>query len=279
MDERPRPSRRWPRVPQAPEPPAPPTEETPAPPPPPTGLRNRLYHVPVIGAIVYLIAPPRTRRSVVRRVVSSASGIVAIIGLGMVAYPWAGAHYPGFIRWPVERGIEWSNVISDLQTNKLQAKLKTQFDATTLASAPKEGDPLTRIQIPSLGVDTIVVEGTSTSALKAGAGHYPGTPLPGQKGNVSIAGHRTTYGRPFNAVDRLVPGDKILLTTPVGVFTYEVSVKPWITTATDWSIVGKSADPLLTLTSCHPKGSDRQRIVVRAKLIKSERAGQTGKAA
>ena len=59
------------------------------------------------------------------------------------------------------------------------------------------------MKIPVLGVDVVVVEGTTASALRAGAGHYPETPLPCELGNVGIAGHRTTYGKLFNQIDRL----------------------------------------------------------------------------
>ena len=231
--------------------------------------RRRLYRVPVLGTIAYVIWPPRTSHSVVRRTISSTLAIVAILGIGMAAYPWAGEKYPFFYKVPVEKLIEWSNVLSDLQTNRIQDKLAKQFAGLDKMSL-KEGGPLTRFEIPKFGVDTIVVQGTSASALRAGAGHYPTTVLPGQKGNMGIAGHRTTYGRPFNRIDQLVVGDKIFLTTPVARYTYVVSKPPWITTPYDWSIVGKSKDPLLTLTTCHPIGSARERLVVRAKLVKTQ---------
>jgi sortase A len=201
--------------------------------------------------------------------VSSTLAIVALLGIGMAAYPWAGDKYPGFYRIPVEKLIEWSNFLSDMQTNRLQDELAQDF-AGLKALGLKEGDPLTRFEIPKLDVDTIVVQGTSPSALRAGAGHYPSTALPGENGNVGIAGHRTTYGRPFNRVEQLEIGDKIILTTPIGRYTYEVSKDPWITHPFDWEILGKSTRPILTLTTCHPKGSARQRMVIRAKLVKSE---------
>jgi LPXTG-site transpeptidase (sortase) family protein len=231
--------------------------------------RRRMYRVPIFGAIFYVIWPPRTSHSVARRIISASLAIVAILGIGMAAYPWAGEKYPFFYKIPVEKLIEWSNFLSDMQTNRLQDELADRFEDLEVLGT-KEGDPLTRFQVPKLGVDTIVVQGTSPSALRAGAGHYPKTPLPGQKGNVGIAGHRTTYGRPFNRIDQLVVGDKIILTTPIARYTYEVSKPPWTTHPFDWTIVGKSKDPLLTLTTCHPKGSANERLVVRAKLVKSE---------
>lgn len=231
--------------------------------------RQRMYKLPVLGVIAYIVWPPRRSASNVRRTFSAALAIVAILGIGMAAYPWAGTKYPGFYRVPVEKLIEWSNFLSDLRTNKLQNQLAKEF-AGMHGVVLREGEPLTRIEIPKIGVDTIVVQGTSPSALRAGAGHYPNTPLPGQKGNVAIAGHRTTYGRPFNKIDLLRTGDKIILTTPVGRYTYAVSRPPWVTDPWDWSVVDKSKDHLLTLTACHPKGSAKQRLVVRAKLLKSE---------
>jgi LPXTG-site transpeptidase (sortase) family protein len=243
------------------------SSETPSKPLP--AWRQRMYRTPVLGPIAYVIWPPRRSASVVRRVISSTLAIIAILGIGMAAYPWVGDKYPFFYKVPVEKLIEWSNFLSDMETNRLQDELAKEFAALD-GIARKEGDPLTRFRVPKLGVDTIVVEGTSPSALRAGAGHYPKTVLPGQKGNVGIAGHRTTYGRPFNRIEQLVVGDKIILETPVARYTYEVSKPPWITHPFDWTIVAKSKDPLLTLTTCHPKGSAKQRLVVRAKLIKSE---------
>jgi len=231
--------------------------------------RQRLYRIPVLGTVAYVVWPPRRKASYVRRSFSAALAIVAILGIGMAAYPWAGASYPGFYRIPVEKLIDWSNFLSDLQHNRIQGLLAKEF-AGLHGLALKEGDPLTRIEIPAIGVDTIVVQGTSPSALRAGAGHYPNTPLPGQRGNVAIAGHRTTYGRPFNRIDELKPGDSIILTTPVGRYTYIISRPPWITSPFDWSVVANTKDPELTLTACHPKGSANQRIIIRAKLTKSE---------
>ena len=234
------------------------------------GVRSRMYRVPVVGTIAYVLWPPRRSGGVWRRAISGVLAVVAVLGIGMAAYPWAGESYPGFYRIPVERLIEWSNFLSDLQTNRLQDQLAKEF--ANFSGSVKEGDPLTRFEIPKLGVDTIVVQGTSPSALKAGAGHYPSTPLPGANGNVAIAGHRTTYGRPFNRIDQLKVGDTILLSTPDGKkYTYRVSRPPFVTSPYDWTIIAKSKKPLLTLTTCHPKGSARERLVVRAELVKRER--------
>src|SRR5207248_3367813 len=109
-----------------------------------------------------------------------------------------------------------------------------------------------------------VVEGTSASALKAGAGHYPQTPLPCDAGNVAIAGHRTTYGKPFANLDRLAPGDTVVLETPIGSCTYEVEKAPFAVSPNDFTVIANDpARRTLTLTTCHPKGSASQRLIVK----------------
>jgi sortase A len=133
----------------------------------------------------------------------------------------------------------------------------------------KEGDPLARIEIPKIGVDKIVVAGVALSDLRKGPGLYPFSALPGQIGNAAIAGHRTTYGAPFFRVDELTAGDEIIVTTVQGKFRYLVTeikiVKP-----TDFSVLDQTKDATLTLTSCNPRYSSRQRIVVKAKLDVSQ---------
>jgi sortase A len=195
--------------------------------------------------------------------------VIAVFGIGMAAYPVAGEHYPPGYRQAIEQLIAWSNFLADLQANRIQGKLATEFATMKDPRFAREGDPLTRLEIPKLGVDVIVVQGTSLEALRAGAGHYPNTPLPGETGNVAIAGHRTTYGRPFNRIDELRPGDEIILTTPDGRYVYKVSRMPWVTDPYDWTVIAPSTGHLLTLTSCHPKGSASHRIIVRAQLASS----------
>ena len=130
---------------------------------------------------------------------------------------------------------------------------------------PDDGEAIARLVIPEIGVDKIVVEGVSRGDLRKAPGHYPGTPMPGQPGNAAIAGHRTTYGAPFHRVDELVAGDEILVTTLQGSFRYEVTGTE-IVSPEDVHVVEDQGDDRLTLTSCHPKYSARQRIVVTAAL-------------
>ncbi len=131
---------------------------------------------------------------------------------------------------------------------------------------PTDGDAVARLQIPAIGVDKIVVEGVEISDLKRGPGHYPDSPLPGQPGNAAIAGHRTTYGAPFNRIDELKEGDEILVTTLQGSFRYEVRTQ-LIVSPDQVEVLDDFGDDRLTLTACHPKYSARQRIVVVAALV------------
>ena len=142
----------------------------------------------------------------------------------------------------------------------------TTTTTTTTTTPPDDGDAVARIVIPAIGVDKIVVEGVSREDLRKGPGHYPGTPMPGQSGNAVIAGHRTTYGAPFHRVDELRSGDEMLLTTVQGSFTYRVTGTD-VVSPTDVEVVHDQGDDRLTLTSCHPKYSARQRIVVSARLV------------
>ena len=192
---------------------------------------------------------------VMRRTLTGLAICLALGGIGLVAYPFA----------------------TDMWAARVQGNLIEEFNSPQAAAHYRSGniatgDPITRIEIPSIDVDTIVVEGTSLSALRAGAGHYPETPLPGMAGNVAIAGHRTTYGRPFNQIDDLKAGDKVILTTPIGRHVYEVMGPAFVVVPTDFDSVVNDypqKGSFLTLTSCHPEGSATHRIVVRAKLISS----------
>ena len=162
-------------------------------------------------------------------------------------------------------------VYTNVYQSRVQDRLDRELASPETHEAYQErrvatGDSLTRIRIPAIDVDVVVVEGTSASALRAGAGHYPQTPLPCERGNVAVAGHRTTYGRPFSNLDRLRPGDEIRFETPIGTCIYEVNRPPFVIAPTDFSVLDETADATVTLTTCHPKGSARQRLIVKGTL-------------
>ncbi|MBN2114073.1 MAG: class E sortase [Acidimicrobiia bacterium] len=131
---------------------------------------------------------------------------------------------------------------------------------------PPEGGPVGRIVIPAAGVDWTVVEGVSAADLRRGAGHMPATALPGQPGNAVISGHRTTYGAPFHHLDRVAPGDLITVTTVTGTHAYQV-VHVMVVRPSEVWVTEQWQGSWLTLTTCHPRFSARQRLVVVARLI------------
>ncbi len=131
--------------------------------------------------------------------------------------------------------------------------------------SPPGGTPLGTIAIPAIGVDQVFLQGTGEAQLQLGPGHYPSTPLPGQRGDAAIAGHRTTWGHPFNRLDQLRLGQAIIVTTPQGRFTFRVQ---WIAVVapTDLAIITHTTGASLTLTTCNPKYSAATRLVVHAAL-------------
>ena len=128
------------------------------------------------------------------------------------------------------------------------------------------GGAMGKIEIPDIDMSGVIVAGVRTEDLQKGVGHYPDTPLPGQQGNAAIAGHRTTYGAPFYRVDELEVGDEIKITTLQGTFVYRVTGQS-IVAPSDYSVVANQPGKvMLTLTSCHPRYSAKQRIIVTAEL-------------
>jgi sortase A len=129
---------------------------------------------------------------------------------------------------------------------------------------PLKGDAIGKITIPRIKLSKYVVEGTDTASLRKGPGHYPSTPLPGQRGTVAIAGHRTTYGAPFRHVDSLRRHDRIVVDMPYGRFIYRVQ-RLKIVDDQDLSVLRKKSYNRLVLSACHPLYSAAQRIIVFAR--------------
>jgi sortase A len=140
------------------------------------------------------------------------------------------------------------------------------YASRTLNRRTDDGQPLGRIRMPSIGVSSVVVAGTDTSSLRRGPGHYPGTPLPGARGTVAIAGHRTTYGAPFRRLDKLSPGDRVEVSMPYGRFVYRVEQRRIVPPTAVW-VTKRVGYDRLVLSACHPLYSAAKRIVVFARLV------------
>ncbi len=156
----------------------------------------------------------------------------------------------------------------------------TTVPATTTPAAPPrpdfaDGDPVARLEIPRMGLDEIVVSGVGVDDLKKGPGHYSQTPLPGEHGNAAIAGHRTTYGAPFLDIDDLKPGDDVVATTYAGRFVYKVTGTTIVSPA-EISVLDDTPDDRITLTSCDPKYSATNRIIVTAAFDQADSSPLVG---
>jgi LPXTG-site transpeptidase (sortase) family protein len=211
----------------------------------------------VLATAGFLLDTTRRRRSG-RAVLWSLVLALSLTGVYMLAYP----------------------IISDFWAHRIQNGLEKQFDNLQTGPGytikPAVGSALTRMQIPKIGVNKIVVEGTSGNALRAGLGHYVESALPGaSSGNIAIAGHRTGFGEPFRHLEKMRQGDKVILITPFGKYTYAVigpfdgHSNPWITAPNDWSVIQPTPDAELTLTTCDPPHTSLRRLIVRARLVAS----------
>lgn len=163
----------------------------------------------------------------------------------------------------------WQEPISALVAQRNQAELQDALadpPRRVVERKPLPGDAIAEIEIPSIGVSEYVVEGTGTDDLRKGPGHYPATPLPGDRGTAAIAGHRTTYGAPFRDIDKLERGDRIVLDMPSGRYVYAVE-KTQIVDDQDLSVLDAVGYRRLLLSACHPLYSAEQRVVVFARQV------------
>lgn len=139
-------------------------------------------------------------------------------------------------------------------------------DVAAFFSGLSVGDPVARMEIPAIDFEYVVVEGVDSESLRLGPGRFPQGSFFGWGGNVSVAGHRSTYDAPFNRVDELVAGDEIFVSTFQGVFTYLV-VGYDIVVPEAVEVLDDKGDDRLTLVGCHPRWGSTYRIVVVAALV------------
>jgi sortase A len=173
----------------------------------------------------------------------------------------------------------WQEPVSAFMAERSQSTLEQALvdpPPRVLKKKPLPGDAIGRIEIPGIRVKDYVVEGTDTANLRKGPGHYPDTPLPGERGTAAIAGHRTTYGAPFRDLDKLKRGQVIRLDMPYGRYVYRVE-RTKIVDDSDFSVLRKARYDRLVLSACHPLYSAAQRIIAFARLVRREppRVSQT----
>jgi sortase A len=172
--------------------------------------------------------------------------------------------------------VAWLLWGTGIYTARQQAGLREDL-TTRIATAERNphpaeptilpGQAYAILQVPSIDIDVVVVEGTDVVDLKEGPGHYVRTDDPwDDRGRVAIAGHRTTYGAPFWDLDKVRPGDDLRLITELGTFAYRVTdTREVLPSAT--GVLRSSRDPSLVLTTCAPKFSAARRLIVFADRV------------
>jgi sortase A len=209
--------------------------------------------------------PTRERRRRQGRILQLVGGLFLIAALAIAAWQ------------------AWELWGTGLATEREQAELRPAIEAKVGSKRPSAAPPAEEIVkvpgnavaillIPRMDLDMVVVEGTDTESLKKGPGHYSSTAYPWEdSGRVGIAGHRTTYGAPFWSLDELRPGDRITLETEYGIFDYVVTrtviTDPSGTLPSGQSVLAQTDRPTLVLTTCNPRFSAAQRLVVFADRV------------
>lgn len=187
-----------------------------------------------------------------------------------------------FVGWQ----LWWTDVTANRTQDATVSTLTRDFAAAPTPSSPSSEQPASVpfgkafaiVRIPRLGADYArpLLEGTSRGVLEDGIGHYDGTAGPGAVGNFAVAGHRTTYGRPFHDIDKLRTGDVVVVETKTAYSVYAVK-RHDIVAPTDVQVIApvpdhpgaKPTERWMTMTACHPKYSAAQRYVVFAQLVKT----------
>jgi sortase A len=205
------------------------------------------------------------RRRTQGRVLQVVGGLFLLVALALAAYQ------------------AWELWGTGLTTKRIQAELRPGFEARVDTKEPSSAPPaetfvkvpghaVAILVIPRMDLDMVVVEGTDTESLKKGPGHYSSTAYPWEDhGRVGIAGHRTTYLAPFWSLDELRPGDRITLKTEYGIYNYSVTrsviTDPSGTLPSGESVLAPTREPTLVLTTCNPRFSASQRLVVFADRV------------
>jgi sortase A len=217
--------------------------------------------------------------------------ILLIAGGLILAYPlWSAAYaqiqqtrLDADYRETTARFAEISQTASPAPSGAVESEVIRRL-ATAFEQSLERGDAIGRLKIPRITLDRLVQQGVSGPAaldsdgdralLRKGPVHYAVTPLPGAGEPFAVAGHRTTYGAPFAHLDRLRPGDAIMVETPYARFRYEV-VKKTVVKPTDVGVLLDRGYGLV-LTTCTPPYSASHRLVVWASLESATARVPTG---
>ena len=208
---------------------------------------------------------PRVRKAVRDGRRRRRGRVLRVIGLLLIL---AALAVGGYVWWTL-----WG---TGFATRAAQDDLRPAFEQRIASRPAAEAPPRTVnvpgsavaiLRIPRIELNYVVVEGTDTESLKKGPGHYSWTSYPWEDtGRVAIAGHRTTYGAPFWSLDELKPGDRITLATEYGIFNYRVT-ESRIILPSQAAILNQTKNPTLVLTTCNPRFSAAERLVIFAQRV------------
>lgn len=209
-----------------------------------------------------------------RRIIRYSGIALIVIGVFILIWPL----YTNFIMVRRERAVlsAWDEDIMLTQgtTTGEESKGGNQDNPEPILEIkvidPEKKLPF-KLSIPSIDLEWLVREGTDYATLKQGPGHYTGSALPGEKGTCVVAGHRTTYGAPFNRLDELKKGDEIILETAGNEkFTYIVTDQEAVI-PTDLSVLKNTDYPSLVLSTCTPKFYSTRRLIIYARMFENEK--------
>ena len=251
----------------------------------------RVIHLPATAALPeqtgrQASSPPLSSRPlrglaialIVAGVLLLLDGVAALVWQEPISYLYATlrqAHLSGALKREEHAGPT-STERAALARLRAQSE-RIAYLAKSLQSHAGDGSPVGRIRIPSVGASFVIVNGTSTSALRSGPGIFPETTFPGVAGTTAIAGHRTTYLAPFRHIDELRSGDRILLDMPYADFTYTVTGHRVVPPSDVRDAVTNTGYARLVLSACTPLFSASKRLLVFARLSRTVavRAGRT----
>jgi len=172
--------------------------------------------------------------------------------------------------------LAWELWGTGFTTQRLQADMRPNFEKKLGTRVPTDptadavrvpGSAVAILKIPRIHLDMVVVEGTDTESLKKGPGHYTETAYPWQDhGRVAIAGHRTTYLHPFYDLNEMKEGDPVIMETVYGTFRYVVT-RVFVITPDNSSVLDQTKNPTLVLTTCNPRYSAAERLIVIASRL------------
>lgn len=206
--------------------------------------------------------------------------LIILVGLGLLAwsatvYFWKDPFTTAYTAWEqrrlgdvYERGVvTWRERLPAPVAPKPGKPVDLRPQARAYRRGSEAGDAVARIEIPRLGLDAVVVNGTDADELRRGPGRHIETFMPGEHELVYIAGHRTTYGAPFSAIDELEAGDRVTLELPYGTFEYRVTVHR-IVDQHELSVLQTRHREELALQACHPRFFASQRYIVYARPVR-----------